>query len=93
MTITTHFARVIASFAMLCIATSVFAQNSPTRNKESGQPLGADKIDISKCPVIGGTLRPATERNTAAGALSNGDCWPPVLRRRHQRIKVLLQCI
>ena len=61
---------------MLCIATSVFAQNSPTRNKESGQPLGADKIDISKCPVIGGTLRPATERNTAAGALSNGDWWP-----------------
>ena len=69
MTITIHFARVIASFAMLCIATSVFAQNSPTRTKDSELPLGL-------CPVIGGTQRPATERNTAAGALSNGDWWP-----------------
>ena len=72
-----HFARVTTSFAMLCIATSVFAQNSPAPTKSSGQPIGAEKMDSSsKCPVIGGTQRTTLERHTAAGALSNGDWWP-----------------
>ena len=72
-----HFARVTTSFAMLCIATSVFAQNRPTPTKSSGQPIGAEKMDSSsKCPVIGGTQRTTLERHTAAGALSNGDWWP-----------------
>lgn len=30
----------------------------------------------SKCPVIGGTQRQATERHTAAGSYSNRDWWP-----------------
>ena len=72
-----HFARVTTSFAMLCIATSVFAQNRPAPTKSSGQPIGAEKMDSSsKCPVIGGTQRTTLERHTAAGALSNGDWWP-----------------
>ena len=77
MTTSTHFARVITSFMMLCIATSVFAQNRPILTKDSGQPVGAEKLESSaKCPVIGGTQRATSERHTAAGVLSNGDWWP-----------------
>ena len=77
MTTSTHFARVITSFMMLCIATSAFAQNRPNLTKDSGQPVGAEKLESSaKCPVIGGTQRATSERHTAAGVLSNGDWWP-----------------
>ncbi len=48
MTSTTHFARVMTSFAVLCIATSVFAQDSPTAGS-SGENAEAS----SKCPVMG----------------------------------------
>ena len=52
MTTSTHFARVITSFMMLCIATSAFAQNRPNLSKDSGQPVGAEKLEsIAKCPV------------------------------------------
>ena len=32
--------------------------------------------DAAKCPVIGGIQRPASERQTAAGGLTNRDWWP-----------------
>ena len=35
-----------------------------------------------KCPVIGGTVRPASQRNTAAGVYSNQDWWPNRLNLR-----------
>ncbi|APZ96745.1 Catalase-peroxidase [Fuerstiella marisgermanici] len=63
-------ARVITSFAVLCIAPSIFAQDSETRNaKEKSMEVG------SKCPVMADG-RPATGRHTAAGAMSNRDWWP-----------------
>ena len=77
MTITTQFARLLTSIAMLCIATTGFAQNRPTPAKNNGQPIAAENIDSNiKCPVIGGTQRPPSQRHTAAGAMSNGDWWP-----------------
>ena len=38
--------------------------------------------DATKCPVIGGMQRPASERTTAAGGMSNGDWWPNQLNLR-----------
>ncbi|MFO1001341.1 MAG: catalase/peroxidase HPI [Planctomycetaceae bacterium] len=32
--------------------------------------------NISQCPVIGGTLKDPSNRNTAAGAMANRDWWP-----------------
>jgi catalase-peroxidase len=56
---------------VLCIATSVAAQEpqTPTTQREN---VAAN----AKCPVIGGTVRPPSDRNTAAGAYSLGDWWP-----------------
>ncbi|MEQ9410302.1 MAG: catalase/peroxidase HPI [Fuerstiella sp.] len=68
---TIHFARAVTSVAALCIATSGFAQNS--RPAES-PVTGAESA--GKCPVIGGTIRPVSERPTAAGVYSNRDWWP-----------------
>ncbi|MBL8891762.1 MAG: catalase/peroxidase HPI [Planctomycetaceae bacterium] len=33
-------------------------------------------MDPSQCPVIGGTIRPAEQRTTAAGGMANRDWWP-----------------
>jgi len=77
-----HFARAMTSFAMLCIAPSVFAQNSPL-TKDAAQSAGGKKADgIAQCPVIGGTQKPFSERHTSAGAMSNGDWWPEQLNLR-----------
>ena len=78
MTTITHFARVITSMAVLCIATSVCAQNRPTHGEDqkpqATKPIKEKTEDISKCPVMTGTAGP--QRHTAAGALSNKDWWP-----------------
>ena len=77
MTKTPYLARVVTSCAVLCIATSVFAQNRPSPTKDDGQPTGEKKLEkISKCPVIGGTIKDPSDRHTAAGGMSNGDWWP-----------------
>ncbi len=74
MTSATHFARIMTSLAVLCIATSAFAQNS--RTAKSPQESTEKKMEsISKCPVMG-AVRPAAARHTAAGAMSNRDWWP-----------------
>jgi catalase-peroxidase len=44
------------------------------------KPAGDD--GAAKCPVIGGTQKPPTDRHTAAGAMSNGDWWPNQLNLR-----------
>ena len=66
---------------MLCIATSVFAQNHPKpgedQKPQSTKPIKEKTEDISKCPVMTGTAGP--QRHTAAGALSNKDWWPSQL--------------
>jgi catalase-peroxidase len=70
MTTTTQFVRVLASCAVLCIATSVLAQNAEIRSSK------VEKSDVSiKCPVMG-DMRSAAARHTAAGATSNRDWWP-----------------
>ena len=47
--------------------------NQDSRTAES---LGENAENISRCPVVGGTHRPASERHTAAGGYSNRDWWP-----------------
>ena len=80
---TIHFARTMTSLAMLCIATSVFAQDRPALTKDSGLQISGKEADSSsKCPVIGGTQKPSAERHTAAGSMSNGDWWPNQLNLR-----------
>ena len=69
---TTYFARVATSCAVLCIATSAFAQGT--------NPTGAERPG-SKCPLME-DARPAMARHTAAGAMSNHDWWPNQLNLR-----------
>jgi catalase-peroxidase len=77
MTRRTLFARVVASGTVLCLAASVFAQNRPIPAKDSGQaPGGKNMENVSQCPVIGGTLKDPSNRNTAAGAMANRNWWP-----------------
>ncbi|MDP1560715.1 MAG: catalase-peroxidase, partial [Pirellulaceae bacterium] len=33
-------------------------------------------MDASQCPVIGGAIRPTSQRTTAAGGMSTRDWWP-----------------
>ena len=76
MTETTYLNRVMTSCALLCIATSLYAQNHPTPIKDVGKPIGEEIMEISsKCPVMG-AVKPAVARHTAAGAMSNSSWWP-----------------
>jgi catalase-peroxidase len=68
--------------ALLSQATYVFAQNSPVPSANT-KTVGEKKSDAEmKCPVIGGSQRPSSERNTAAGGLTTGDWWPEQLNLR-----------
>ena len=76
MTLKIQFACFMTGVAILSTATSVFAQNR-TAPKDGGKPTeGAAIESSSKCPVIGGTQRPVSERITAAGGRSTEDWWP-----------------
>ncbi len=70
MTPTIQLARRVTSLAVLCIATSTFAHDSPTANSS-----GTGAASTAKCPVMGDVAAPGN-RHTAAGAMSNGDWWP-----------------
>lgn len=62
---------------LLYIAASVFAQNPPGSSKATEPSTkGKTMENISQCPVIGGTIKDPSNRNTAAGAMSNRDWWP-----------------
>lgn len=52
---------------------------SGTSAKPATNAQGVDGMDLSKCPVIGGTQRPAMARHTAAGGMGNHDWWPEQL--------------
>ena len=71
---TTKLVRVVASYAVLCIATPMFAQDRPIATEDHERPVGGNKME-TKCPVMKVT-RPAEARHTAAGAMSNRDWWP-----------------
>ena len=80
MTSRTHLTRFTANVAVLWIAASAFAQNF----QPAESPLNRieKKMETSsKCPVMS-DVRPATERQTAAGTMSNGDWWPNQLNLR-----------
>ena len=82
MTSRIRFARWITSMALLSNATYVCAQGSPVPSA-SNKTVGEKKLDAEmKCPVIGGSQRPASERNTSAGGLTTGDWWPEQLNLR-----------
>ena len=67
--------RLATNVAVLCIATSVFAQPK--------KPIEGKKMaDITQCPVVGGAHRATSERTTAAGGGSNADWWPNQLNLR-----------
>ncbi len=77
--------RVLASLVVLC--TPAFAQNPPLTGTDGDKPHipdpNAPKTNPGKaagapgkCPVIGVTQRPASERQTAAGGISNRYWWP-----------------
>lgn len=67
MNLTFHSANRLVPLLVLCLASTSLAQNSQTVSKTSA---------IENCPVVGGTLRPALQRPTAAGGYSVGDWWP-----------------
>jgi catalase-peroxidase len=82
MTSKIRFAHWIASMALLSQATYALAQSSPVPNASS-KTVGEKKSDAEmKCPVIGGSQRPSSERNTSAGGLTTGDWWPEQLNLR-----------
>jgi catalase-peroxidase len=67
----------MTSCTVLCIAASVSAQDRPSSPKNSGKLTEGKKMEnTSQCPVIGGTFKDPSNRNTAAGAMSNRDWWP-----------------
>ncbi len=55
------------------------AQERPTNTKDNGKTAEVGALDASQCPVIGGAHRPAMQRTTAAGGMSNRDWWPEQL--------------
>ena len=60
-----------------------YPENIPFPTKDKAGAVEVKKADdISKCPVIGGTMRPTSERNTAAGFMANHDWWPDQLNLR-----------
>lgn len=70
MTSTDLVARISTHVAVLCIATSAFAQNA-TPTAAAG---GSGQTEM-QCPVMGVMGDPG-QRHTAAGVYSNGDWWP-----------------
>ncbi len=76
MTSTIRMARLITGMALLSSATPVFAQNSPTTSVDSKSTVEKQTENGMKCPVIGGSQRPTSQRTTAAGGLSTEDWWP-----------------
>ncbi|MBS1996751.1 MAG: catalase/peroxidase HPI [Cyanobacteria bacterium SZAS LIN-2] len=69
MTAKIQFARVMKSLSILCLTTSVCAQNSLAAGPSE------EKSEASKCPVMGST-RDTALKPTAAGFYSNRDWWP-----------------
>ena len=80
MTKTTNFARVMMSFAVLCVATLVFAQNRTTpadnHNPQNAKPVKEGAENGGKCPVLGAPAEAQKPATAAAAPYSNKDWWP-----------------
>ncbi len=61
--------RLLTSLTVMCFAATAFAQNTPLGDSPENTTA------VAKCPVMG-TIPAPSNRNTAAGAMSNGDWWP-----------------
>ncbi len=58
------------------------SEPQPPEQKRTDQPASNGHTgngDASKCPVIGGTMRPNIQRTTSAGGMANRDWWPEQL--------------
>ncbi len=73
---TIRFAHLITGMALMSAASSVFAQSSPTQSVSSKSTGEKSLENEMKCPVIGGSQRPTSQRTTAAGGLTTQDWWP-----------------
>lgn len=79
-----RFERLLAFGGVLCTAalctTSLALAQTPTTAKENGNKGKKSEMqNEAKCPVIGGSQRPVSERTTAAGGMSTVDWWPQQL--------------
>ena len=63
------------SAAVVCVATwtAVFSATAQETKPSN------DVVSASECPVVGGTYRPVSQRQTAMGSYSNADWWPEKL--------------
>ncbi len=72
------------SFTLVLTCVAVYAATSSALAQSpiaAAKPTSIDNpsADVSQCPVIGGSMKPATARHTAAGAMTTGDWWPEQL--------------
>ncbi|HBJ36974.1 MAG TPA: catalase/peroxidase HPI [Planctomycetaceae bacterium] len=67
----------MSSGALLCFATTGVAQ-TPGTGSTSGEkpPVVKGEAAAEQCPVIGGSMRPSSQRHTAAGSMTTRDWWP-----------------
>ncbi len=47
-----------------------------TLAQDAAQSPGGKQIDMANCPVVGGSVRPSSQRTTATGGMSTDDWWP-----------------
>ena len=71
----TRTTRVLSSVRIASLAFGLLGI-SQSSNALAQAPGSKPADAAGKCPVIGGELKAPTDRNTAAGAYSNGDWWP-----------------
>lgn len=75
----THAAGLLAGCVALSLAATSLAQTEPTPSSTSTLTSTKTESDVEKCPVIGGAIRPSSQRHTASGGMTTGDWWPEQL--------------
>ncbi len=73
--------RLVAGVALFSTPFSAFAQSRPDSVAAGLPPQSEIKTDkdMAQCPVVGGTLRPSSQRPTSAGSMTTNDWWPDQL--------------
>lgn len=69
---------------VVCAGGALIVQDRVVAQQTGGAPTSgvaansqeAATMDASQCPVIGGAIRPTSQRTTAAGGMSTRDWWP-----------------
>lgn len=78
----TQAAGLLAGCVALSLAATSWAQTEPTPTSKSTLTSTKSENDVEKCPVIGGTMRPSSQRHTASGGMTTSDWWPEQLNLR-----------